>query len=921
MRTKNLLALVLVLTMIFSGTPVPSFAGSGTGTISIFGHYGDFSATEFDYAITDLSDAPIASGTTTGLQAIINAVPLGDYKIDFTIPAGYYLSGWSLGSSTFSIVEDGIVDIEPNFDPLPSHQITFSAGGFGVTSITATVDGTPINSGDNVQQGKTIEFTAAGAANNTIDKWQLNGVDDNTNLSNGGLTKSVVVGGPFSIFAVFKPATYAYEFRDYNNNVVSSGTIGHGGSPVAPILPDKFGVQFDAWSQDPLLGITAPTVFTPVTSPIPTQSYVVDRSEFYNHYGIQTQVDILGNPNFPLPVPPAVALADANNGVFNAIAQANIAELNIGDTIDGYVVDNKISNIDTMIYLVSKQFNVYHVDSADYNAYLLANMIPNLNDPSDRMTFINSVVKGNTASNHVASATQNPAVPGQTEIRSFTDAYNNVIRVMTTLPTFTFIAVDATGKNLAEVQNEINLGTHVVIGQTSIAYESHGNPGGDFVGNADPAALDYINGYAPTGDFIKGSMFEAGEDAVVFFDTAKYGYMIQWDGTDQNLEVYMLYTRPQLNINFHIFPDNYTGLEFAINQVQNNEMDYNVQIEQRPLSMGIANYAIDTLIEIAGKRYILQYSGIYSTQLQLDGFLNSTNFNTLTGQLTIDLARATNLTYHFGYVELKGNEDYQPDQYVSPTAITIELLTSRWTSKIKEVERINNSNAIIERLLPKFETSTYRYYQYNDSKNKWVALPTIKNQETTSIKVSPTNLRSGEIVLIQTAEPVYNDINELSLSDQLAMDLMNGLGLYNGYSNDRDREVKPHAELTANEFYTVVARLLGSMPKAEGRLYDIAEYKTGIDVELYNFYYAATGKRIDRWVSPYMSELVRLGIVSKTTILKQQLTQKDMENILMKAIKLTSDADHISKIDLLGTTRLDLAKTLSLVLADMDWIK
>ncbi|UTC43110.1 immunoglobulin-like domain-containing protein [Treponema sp. OMZ 857] len=58
--------------------------------------------------------------------------------------------------------------------PITKHTVTFSVDG-GNGSLEAKVDGTKINSGDQVEQGKTVEFTAKPFSDYSVDTWSIDG--------------------------------------------------------------------------------------------------------------------------------------------------------------------------------------------------------------------------------------------------------------------------------------------------------------------------------------------------------------------------------------------------------------------------------------------------------------------------------------------------------------------------------------------------------------------------------------------------------------------------------------------------------------------------------------------------------------------------------------------------------------------------
>ena len=71
--------------------------------------------------------------------------------------------------------------------------------------VTATVDGEAINSGDEVEEGKDVVFTATVLfKNRVLDKWEVTGAE-----APAGAPKTITikVKGPLNVRAVFKKKT------------------------------------------------------------------------------------------------------------------------------------------------------------------------------------------------------------------------------------------------------------------------------------------------------------------------------------------------------------------------------------------------------------------------------------------------------------------------------------------------------------------------------------------------------------------------------------------------------------------------------------------------------------------------------------------------------------------------------------------
>lgn len=92
-------------------------------------------------------------------------------------------------------------------DILAKHKVEFSPvkGGMLTEHVTATVDGKAINSGDEVEEGKDVVFTATILLKNRVlDKWVVAGAEAPAGASE---TITIKVKGPLKVRAVFKNKT------------------------------------------------------------------------------------------------------------------------------------------------------------------------------------------------------------------------------------------------------------------------------------------------------------------------------------------------------------------------------------------------------------------------------------------------------------------------------------------------------------------------------------------------------------------------------------------------------------------------------------------------------------------------------------------------------------------------------------------
>lgn len=130
--------------------------------------------------VTTVPELPNPPNVPYGSEITFKAVPDADYAVDkWTVSAGSFLAGGADGSTsaTLKITEDVTVTVKfkPVGTPPTKYNVTFGVDG-GNGTLTAKVDGSGISSGDTVEQGKTVVFTAEPAGSNyAVEKWMNNG--------------------------------------------------------------------------------------------------------------------------------------------------------------------------------------------------------------------------------------------------------------------------------------------------------------------------------------------------------------------------------------------------------------------------------------------------------------------------------------------------------------------------------------------------------------------------------------------------------------------------------------------------------------------------------------------------------------------------------------------------------------------------
>ena len=110
-----------------------------------------------------------------GTELIFRAFPDAGYAVDkWTVSSGSFSAGGTDGSTSATLKITEAVTVTVTFKQV-QFKIDFGVDGTGGT-LTAKVDGTEIHSGDKVEHGKTVVFTATPAYSSyAVEQWTNNG--------------------------------------------------------------------------------------------------------------------------------------------------------------------------------------------------------------------------------------------------------------------------------------------------------------------------------------------------------------------------------------------------------------------------------------------------------------------------------------------------------------------------------------------------------------------------------------------------------------------------------------------------------------------------------------------------------------------------------------------------------------------------
>ena len=158
-----------------------------------------------------------------------------------TAAAGYEVDTWTVtpisalqsgtgttGSATATITASAATEVKVTFKKL-AYSITFGVDGTPANgTLKARVDGNEIHSGDKVEHGKTVAFTATPSSGYEVERWTKNGTSEAGTLP----AYSCTVQADTDIKVAFKPFDKTYtvsgiSFTMKGIAAVTNGSVGH----------------------------------------------------------------------------------------------------------------------------------------------------------------------------------------------------------------------------------------------------------------------------------------------------------------------------------------------------------------------------------------------------------------------------------------------------------------------------------------------------------------------------------------------------------------------------------------------------------------------------------------------------------------------------------------------------------------------
>ncbi|MGI5174669.1 leucine-rich repeat domain-containing protein [Treponema sp. OMZ 840] len=234
--------LALAASLVIMGllTACPNAAGGGGGgttpvpkyevKFGVDGANGTLKAKSDGIAETETSPISVEKGKTV----TFTAAPASGYRVK-----GWTLDGSAVNgnNSTYSLNITKAVTVKVSFEddstPLPQHAVTFSVEGVNGT-LSAKADGAPLTSGNTVQEGKAVTFTAAPNPGYEVKEWKITGAgmtfEEGTGTTQNN-TACVILKAPLTVKVVFKEKTLTPK------HLVTMTAGAHGSISADPALP------------------------------------------------------------------------------------------------------------------------------------------------------------------------------------------------------------------------------------------------------------------------------------------------------------------------------------------------------------------------------------------------------------------------------------------------------------------------------------------------------------------------------------------------------------------------------------------------------------------------------------------------------------------------------------------------------------
>lgn len=253
-----------------------------------------------------------------------------------------------------------------------------------------------------------------------------------------------------------------------------------------------------------------------------------------------------------------------------------------------------------------------------------------------------------------------------------------------------------------------------------------------------------------------------------------------------------------------------------------------------------------------------------------------------------------------------------------------KVITEEFKKATKNNIKFEVDKTLLNELLG--DDLTPRIYRWSEDKQKLIAEDTKFNvkQGTDNIYTLTSGTdRFSELekeeyyTIIAVKQPDFKDVEIFDYY----IDKANGLGIIEGKEKDGVLNFEANAEITKSEYYTMIARIFGSMPLGETKMYDLLSLKSTEEADAI---LQGLELETDEWAKPYIASLLEKGYVTEKD-LTENGNQITMESAMRTFNKLLSEVEDIKEVELLTknfegeNTRYKMVQTLIKELVEVGW--
>ena len=224
-------------------TNVTSDAQAFAVTFNVDGANGNITAS------VDGKGISTGENVTEGKIVEFTAAPETGYSVDkWTINEGAFEAGGSAGTPTASVKIKKATTVTVSFTK-NEYTVNFNSADDTKGTISATLDGNNFDSGNDVEHGKTLVFTASPNSGYSVATWTVSDGTFETGGSAGDTNASVKITKATTVTVSFTETKYTVTFdADGGSPVPDNQLVKEGEKASNPTtVPTKEGYNFEGW--------------------------------------------------------------------------------------------------------------------------------------------------------------------------------------------------------------------------------------------------------------------------------------------------------------------------------------------------------------------------------------------------------------------------------------------------------------------------------------------------------------------------------------------------------------------------------------------------------------------------------------------------------------------------------------------------